>query len=221
MQDKPASCNEATIQEECGLPGGEEVEACCVPVSVENIIGDEAGAELGDKEGAELRAEFTATAASTSSLEHKADGWPEVGGGGGARFPADNAKTVMCKNWTESGSCSYGDKCSFAHSEEQIRSSREQRIIALNPLYKTTLCKQFTEGEYCELGDNCHFAHGQDELRVVRADKVDHSADPLYKTVLCNKWEEVEGSCEYGDSCRFAHGEFGHISKQICSDLGF
>ena len=118
----------------------------------------------------------------------------------------------MCKNWTESGSCSYGDKCSFAHSEEQIRSSREQRIIALNPLYKTTLCKQFTEGEYCELGDNCHFAHGQDELRVLRADKVDHSADPLYKTVLCNKWEEVEGSCEYGDSCRFAHGEFGHAT---------
>ena len=57
VQDKPASCNEATIQEECGLPGGEEVEACCVPVSVENIIGDEAGAELGDKEGAELQAE--------------------------------------------------------------------------------------------------------------------------------------------------------------------
>jgi len=64
----------------------------------------------------------------------------------------DNQKTVMCKNWSESGSCNYGDKCSYAHSEEEIRNSAEKRIIAKNPLYKTTLCKMFSEGDYCELG---------------------------------------------------------------------
>ena len=130
-------------------------------------------------------------------------GWP----GGGSRYPPDNIKTQMCKNWTETGSCSYGDKCSFAHSEEQIRSGREQRIISQNPLYKTQLCKMFAEEDFCELGNNCHFAHGSDELRVLKPlEKTDFSNDPLYKTQLCNKWEEGENLCEYGDSCRFAHG---------------
>ena len=34
----------------------------------------------------------------------------------------------MCKNWSEDGSCSYGDKCSFAHGEEQIRGSKEMKV---------------------------------------------------------------------------------------------
>ena len=141
-----------------------------------------------------------------ANLSNRSLGWPGVGGGGGG--PGPNIKTVMCKNWTETGTCSYGDKCTFAHSEEQIRSSREQKIISQNPLYKTQLCKMFSEEDFCELGDNCHFAHGSDELRVLKPlDKPDFSNDPLYKTQLCNKWEEGENQCEYGDSCRFAHGK--------------
>ena len=117
-------------------------------------------------------------------------------------------KTVMCKNWLELGTCSFGEKCTFAHSEEQIRNGKEQKMIFQNPRFKTTLCKQFSEGEFCELGDNCHFAHGPDELRLLKpAEKSDPSSDPAFKTVLCKNWEDTEGSCEYGESCRFAHGK--------------
>ena len=117
-------------------------------------------------------------------------------------------KTVMCKNWLELGTCSFGDKCTFAHSEEQIRNGKEQKMIFQNPRFKTTLCKQYSEGEFCELGDNCHFAHGPDELRLLKpTEKPDPSSDPSFKTVLCKNWEDTEGSCEYGESCRFAHGK--------------
>ena len=137
--------------------------------------------------------------------------WPGSGvrGGAGApRFPGDNMKTVMCKNWMELGTCSFGDKCTFAHSEEQIRNGKEQKIIFQNPRFKTTLCKQYSEGEFCELGDNCHFAHGPDELRLLKpVEKPDPSSDPSFKTVLCKNWEDTEGSCEYGETCRFAHGK--------------
>ena len=96
----------------------------------------------------------------------------------------DNMKTVMCKNWLDTGSCNYGDKCSYAHGEDEIRSSKEKKIIAQNPLYKTTLCKMFAEGDYCELAENCHFAHGEDELRTFKPpDKTDLSNDPLYKVL--------------------------------------
>ena len=143
-----------------------------------------------------------------------AHGWPGPGSsghGGGGRHHQEQLKTVMCKNWTETGNCNYGDKCSFAHSEEEIKQSKEQRIISQNPLFKTTLCKQFTEGEYCELGDNCHFAHGEDELRTAKP-LSDPSSDPLFKTVICKNWEEAQANssapdCEYGDTCRFAHGK--------------
>ena len=49
-------------------------------------------------------------------------------GGGGGSWAAANTKTVLCKNWSEDGSCTYGDKCSFAHGEEQIRGSKEMKV---------------------------------------------------------------------------------------------
>lgn len=33
----------------------------------------------------------------------------------------NNYKTVMCKSWIQSGSCSYGKKCRFAHGEHELR----------------------------------------------------------------------------------------------------
>ena len=48
--------------------------------------------------------------------------------GHGSWGVAANAKTVLCKNWADGSGCSYGDSCSFAHGEEQIQGSKEQRV---------------------------------------------------------------------------------------------
>jgi len=140
--------------------------------------------------------------------------------GSSGGWPAANAKTVLCKNWSEKGSCTYGDSCNFAHGEEQIRGVKEVKIISRNPLYKTTMCKQFSEAEFCELGEECHFAHGQDELRVVRGGGVatgyshgghygygGHAgrAGGQYKTIMCKQWSEGK-VCQYGVECLYAHG---------------
>ena len=49
----------------------------------------------------------------------------QAGAGG---WPAANAKTVLCKNWSEEGSCTYGDSCNFAHGEGQIRGMKEVKV---------------------------------------------------------------------------------------------
>merc|ERR1719154_456536 len=142
----------------------------------------------------ELRNMFKPTPSMSQGQRHA--GGLGVHGGWGV---APNVKTVLCKNWADGSECSYGDSCTFAHGEEQIQGSKEQRIIARNPLYKTTICKQFAEAEFCELADDCHFAHGEDELRTLRA------ALHAYKTTVCRNWKT--GTCTRGNPCQFAHGE--------------
>ena len=36
-------------------------------------------------------------------------------------LPSPNHKTVLCRNWEETGSCRYGRRCSFAHGEAELR----------------------------------------------------------------------------------------------------
>ena len=48
--------------------------------------------------------------------------------GSSGGWSAANAKTVLCKNWSEKGSCTYGDSCNFAHGEEQIRGVKEVKV---------------------------------------------------------------------------------------------
>lgn len=35
-----------------------------------------------------------------------------------------NYKCVLCKNWEEFGSCKYGDRCVFAHGENELNVSK-------------------------------------------------------------------------------------------------
>ena len=48
-------------------------------------------------------------------------------------------------------------RCSFAHSEMQLREQPD--------LVATQLCYQFTRKGHCKNGDTCKFAHGRSELR--------------------------------------------------------
>jgi len=92
--------------------------------------------------------------------------------------------TKMCLYYMK-GACTYGDKCTFAHSLS--------RLHAAPDLKKTRLCKAFNQGSCNDTG--CNFAHGDEELR---------STANFFKKTLCVWFEKVK--CRNGQQCRFAHG---------------
>ena len=47
----------------------------------------------------------------------------------------DKYKTEMCRNWVQTGTCRYGDKCQFAHGYSDMRARR------LPAQYKTRVCR--------------------------------------------------------------------------------
>ncbi|CAI9290184.1 unnamed protein product [Lactuca saligna] len=46
----------------------------------------------------------------------------KAGGGGGGGGPAGNFKTKLCENFAK-GTCTFGERCHFAHGAEELRSS--------------------------------------------------------------------------------------------------
>ncbi|KAM0687348.1 hypothetical protein COBT_001415 [Conglomerata obtusa] len=62
-------------------------------------------------------------------------------------------KTEMCRSFEEAGCCKYGDRCQFAHDEQEIRD------IERHPRYKTEVCKTFWEIGTCPYGKRCCFIH--------------------------------------------------------------
>lgn len=113
-------------------------------------------------------------------------------------------KSTLCKNFSESGSCSFGPKCTFAHGQAEIRSNANSNIMVQGPdgkiKFKTVMCTVFMEKGFCTRGDFCGFAHSAKQLLEAQA------RDPKYKTTLCEAWK-AEGSCERGNNCIYAHGE--------------
>ena len=67
-------------------------------------------------------------------------------------------KTEICRNWEMYGECKYGNNCSFAHGDSELK----QRKISFN--YKTKPCKQFFELGYCSYGIRCQFSHKKNDF---------------------------------------------------------
>jgi butyrate response factor 1 len=62
-------------------------------------------------------------------------------------------KTELCRSWTETGACRYGNKCQFAHGKDEVRQ------IMRHPKYKTEICKTFHTQGTCPYGTRCRFIH--------------------------------------------------------------
>jgi len=118
---------------------------------------------------------------------------PSGSGGGKGHIPGYIfKKTQLCRHWQTKGECSLGDRCNFAHGEEEIGTDQPSlgnpgnpvpnelppwHAKAANPVptaqqsnasgyifKKTQLCRHWqTKGE-CSLGDRCNFAHGDEEI---------------------------------------------------------
>ena len=86
-------------------------------------------------------------------------------------------KTALCKKYMQNQSCPYGDKCQFAHGEQELRSFNAQPqnmmySLGMNPKnqnnmlnYKIVKCKNFEKDGTCKYGQHCTFAHGDKEVR--------------------------------------------------------
>jgi len=82
-------------------------------------------------------------------------------------------KTRLCGDFMNTGQCKYGDKCTFAHGQHELRAA--PNMAAGGPdgaqqapkpeLRKTRLCERFMATGLCNYGDKCTFAHGHHELR--------------------------------------------------------
>ncbi|KAI9341545.1 hypothetical protein DFJ73DRAFT_843600 [Zopfochytrium polystomum] len=71
-------------------------------------------------------------------------------------------KTELCRTWRMFGSCPYGNKCQFAHSESELR------FVTRHPKWKTALCKRYWMTGTCPFGDLCSFIHRLDESSIFK-----------------------------------------------------
>eukprot|EP01026_Neomeris_dumetosa_P046165 TRINITY_DN3925_c0_g1_i3.p2 TRINITY_DN3925_c0_g1~~TRINITY_DN3925_c0_g1_i3.p2 ORF type:complete len:238 (+),score=21.09 TRINITY_DN3925_c0_g1_i3:303-1016(+) len=62
-------------------------------------------------------------------------------------------KTEMCHFLLDYGNCPYGERCQYAHSENELRT------VTRHPKYKTTACRQFQLKGECPYGRRCQFIH--------------------------------------------------------------
>lgn len=73
-------------------------------------------------------------------------------------------KTELCRPFKETGECKYGEKCQFAHGENELRT------VQRHPKYKTEYCRTFYGIGLCPYGSRCHFLHdlsnGEDDTRT-------------------------------------------------------
>lgn len=86
---------------------------------------------------------------------------------------------MLCKHFSSSKGCSFGDKCNFAHGVNDLRSSNgispQQNIAQPNTQnkkglnvqnYKIVKCKYYEKDGSCRYGSLCTFAHGDEDLRT-------------------------------------------------------
>lgn len=71
-------------------------------------------------------------------------------------------KTELCRSWMDHGRCNYGERCQYAHGEQ------EKRPIPRHPKYKTAYCQSYHQTGYCPYGPRCHFIHNEESSTLNR-----------------------------------------------------
>lgn len=111
---------------------------------------------------------------------------PDVPWGSSTRY-----KTELCTSYSASGSCSYAERCQFAHGLHELH------VPFRHPKYKTALCRGYHTSGYCYYGNRCLFVHSPSEQRQVRHRR---------RNVPCRTFSSL-GVCPFGTRCNFLHLE--------------
>ena len=68
---------------------------------------------------------------------NNAQGFPQMNLGGNANKNQNNIlnyKIVKCKNYEKDGTCKYGNHCTFAHGDKELRNKTENLYQMNNPM---------------------------------------------------------------------------------------
>ncbi len=65
-------------------------------------------------------------------------------------------KTELCKTFSDTGFCAYGNKCRFAHGKDELFDR-----MASHPKYRKSDCLTFHTEGFCNYGPRCHFRHNE------------------------------------------------------------
>lgn len=71
------------------------------------------------------------------------------------------AKSSLCRNFMEKGTCPYGNKCQFAHGPTELKCNTDNQMS-----YKTRTCHAFARKGYCSYGSRCNFLHKAESSEV-------------------------------------------------------
>lgn len=63
-------------------------------------------------------------------------------------------KTELCASYIKMGICPYGNKCQFAHGENELKS------ISRSPKWRSKPCANWSKFGSCRYGSRCCFKHG-------------------------------------------------------------
>lgn len=78
-------------------------------------------------------------------------------------------KTEMCKSWSDTGFCVYGNKCRFAHGKNELFNKPVGCCK-----YKQQKCKSFKELGFCMYGTRCNFKHDERKLHEIERSYYTH-----------------------------------------------
>jgi hypothetical protein len=86
-------------------------------------------------------------------------------------------KTELCKKFTETGFCAYGNKCRFAHGKRELF----DKIVNCKN-YKQKECMSFLKNKYCCYGSRCHFKHDERKLNQI---------ERSYHTIMLSIYDDL------------------------------
>jgi len=153
---------------------------------------------------------------------------------GEATFNSPQFKTILCKNYEDSGKCDFASRCQFAHGKTELRTV-PQNYLQHQPVQKASsvkeLCKLWLQTGHCRR-PLCPAAHCLNELSSQQSCRnlrergyctlgtscqschspssrsqqsaVTPSPRPV-KVVLCQSYSQA-ALCDRGQTCTFAHG---------------
>jgi len=93
-------------------------------------------------------------------------------------------KTELCKFYTLTGYCKFGENCAYAHGVENLRSKVTNSIF-----FRSKKCVSFFEKGFCPYGNRCQFQHQIKSNIVNNPYEKNMSYENYLKTM--NKFENI------------------------------